>query len=187
MTKDDNGKTVRKAAAIVNPKSLECGNDTLNHWHPKQKELHLLAEPTEADQVWSDGSGGRVRFAWQVPVQKGGPWPSSFEDSLILTNIDWFKGIDQRKNQQPAEGESPPPKLEGPLRVAVETVVAQPDLATLGKDLHAMLRKSFAKAEFAVTMFERISLGDKVICPAYIADALTWLDKELAPSKKGAG
>jgi len=75
----------------------------------------------------------------------------------------------------------------GPLRVAVETVVAQPDLAVLGNDLHAMLRANFAKAEFAATMFERISLGDKVDCPAYIAEALAWLDKELVASKKGAG
>ncbi|WP_244119915.1 hypothetical protein, partial [Burkholderia gladioli] len=44
MTKDANGKTVRKAAAIDDPKFLECGNDTLNGWHPKQKELHLLAD-----------------------------------------------------------------------------------------------------------------------------------------------
>lgn len=186
VMKSDKDKTVRKAAAIVDPKLLECGNDTLNGWHPKHKELHLLADPTEADQVWNNGSGGRVRFAWQVPIPKGGPWPSSFEDSLILTNLDWFKGLDQPKNQKPAEGEAPPPKLVGPLRVAVETVVAQQDLAKLGKDLHVMLRKSFAKAEFAAIMFERISLGEKVVCPAYIADALAWLDKELAPSTKGA-
>lgn len=185
VTKDANDKTVRKAAAIADPTLLECGNDTLNGWHPKQKKLHLLAEPKEEDQVWSNGSGGRVRFAWQVPVPKGGPWPSSFEDSLILTNIDWFKGIKQQTSQAPVDGEAPLPKLVGPLRVAVETVVAQPDLAALGKDLHAMLRANFAKAEFAATMFERISLGDKVVCPAYIADALAWLDKELATSKKG--
>ncbi|UTH74434.1 AAA family ATPase [Chromobacterium sp. IIBBL 290-4] len=187
VTKNASGKTVRKAAAIDDPKLLECGNDTLNSWHPKQKKLHLLAEPKEADLVWSNGSGGRVRFAWQVPVRKGSPWPSSFEDSLILTNIDWFKGVEQKKNQPLAEGEAPPPKLAGPLRVAVETVVAQPDLSLLAKDLHTMLRENFAKAEFAATMFERISLGDKVACPAYIADALAWLDKELAPStRRGA-
>lgn len=186
VTKDANDKTVRKAAAIVDPNLLECGNDTLNGWHPKKKELHLLAEPKDADQVWSNENGGRVRFAWQVPVSKDGPWPSSFEDSLILTNIDWFKSIKQLNNQNPAESLVPPSKLVGPLRMAVETVVAQPDLAELGKALHAMLRGNFAKAEFAVTMFERISLGDKVVCPAYIADALTWLETELAPSKKGA-
>lgn len=185
VTTDANDKTIRKAAAIVDPKLLECGNDTLNGWHPKQKELHLLAEPKEADQVWSNGSGGRVRFAWQVPVPKGGPWPSSFEDSLILTNIDWFKGIEQQKNKKPVNGDVSPPKLVGPLRVAVETVIAQPDLSALCKDLHAMLRNNFAKAEFAATMFERISLGDKVACPVYIADALAWLEKELAPPTKG--
>jgi predicted ATP-dependent endonuclease of OLD family len=185
LTQDAKGNPVRKAAAIVDPKVLECGNDTLNGWHPKKKELHLLAEPAEADQVWTNGSGGRVRFAWQVPVPKGGPWPSSFEDSLILTNIDWFKGIDQKKGQKPVEGEVAPPKLVGPLRVVVETVVARPDAGELCKELHAMLRAKFAKAEFAATMFERISLGDKVTCPAYIADSLTWLDKELASSKKG--
>ena len=184
VTKDAEGKTVRKAAAIVDPKLLECGNDTLNGWHPRQKELHLLAEPNDADQVWSNGSGGRVRFAWQVPVPKDGPWPSSFEDSLILTNIDWFKGLKQEKSQEPNEGDVPPPKLVGPLRVAVETVVAHPNIAELGKKLHAMLRGNFAKAEFAATLFERISLGDTVICPAYIADALAWLDTELALSKK---
>lgn len=185
VTKDANGKTVRKAAAIGDPKLLECGNDTLNDWHPKHRKLHLLAEPTEADNVWSSGSGGRVRFAWQVPVAKDGPWPSSFEDSLILTNLDWFKGIEQKKNQPPADGEAPPPSLVGPLRQTVEKVVAQADLALLAKDLHTMLRKNFAKAEFAATMFERISLGDKLVCPAYISDALTWLDNELAPTKKG--
>ncbi len=185
LTQDAEGKLVRKAAAIVDPKVLECGNDTLNGWHPKKKELHLLAEPAEADQVWANGSGGRVRFAWQVPVQKGGSWPSSFEDSLILTNIDWFKGIDPKKGKKEVEGEVAPPKLVGALRVVVEIVVAQPDAEGLNRALHAMLRKKFAKAEFAATMFERISLGDKLNCPAYIADSLTWLEKELASSKKG--
>ncbi|MBL0938312.1 MAG: AAA family ATPase [Gemmatimonadaceae bacterium] len=186
VTKDAKGRAVRKAAAIVDPALLECGNDTLNGWHPKQKQLHLLAEPKDADQVWSNGNGGRVRFAWQIPVQKGGPWPSSFEDSLILANIDWFKDLGEQKNQKPAEDESPPPKPVGPLHAAVKTVIAQPDLVALGKDLHAMLRENFAKAEFAATMFERISLGDKVACPAYIADALAWLDTELALSKQGS-
>lgn len=180
-----NGNPVRKAAAIVDPKVLECGNDTLNSWHPKKKELHLLVEPAEPDQVWTNGSGGRVRFAWQVPVPKGGPWPSSFEDSLILTNIDWFKDIDQKKGQNPVDCEVTPPKLVGSLRKVVETVAANPDAGELCKSLHSMLRDDFPKAEFSATMFERISLGDQVICPAYIADSLTWLDKELAPSKKG--
>lgn len=184
VTKGANDRTVRKAAAIVDPKGLECGNDTLNCWHPKKKALHLLAEPAEADHTWSNGSGGRVRFAWQVPISKNGPWPSSFEDSFILTNLDWFKAIGQEKEKKSAAGEAAPPKVMGPLAVVVKTVLAQPDPAELCKELHTMLREDFAKAEFAVTIFERISIGAKVACPAYIADALVWLGKELAPSKK---
>ncbi|MGT4069811.1 UNVERIFIED_CONTAM: AAA family ATPase [Aeromonas hydrophila] len=184
VTKGENDKVIRKAAAIVDPNSLECGNDTLNSWHPKKKELHLLADPVEADQTWSNGSGGRVRFAWQVPVSQNGPWPSSFEDSLILSNIDWFKNIGQGIGKKPAEGEVATPKVKGPLRVAVNTVLAEQDPAKLCIALHSMLRENFAKAEFAVTMFERISVGDKLACPSYIADALAWLDNELAPSKK---
>lgn len=185
VTQDANGKTVRKAAAIVNPKTLECGNDTLNGWHPQKKQLDLLAEPAEADLVWKNGDGGRVRFAWQVPVPKAGPWPSSFEDSLILSNVDWFKNVAQLQGKALAAGEIAPPRMVGPMRVVVEKVVAQPDPVLLCQDLHAMLRDKFAKAEFAATMFERISLGDAVACPAYIVDALGWLDKELAPSKAG--
>lgn len=185
VTKGANDKTVRKATAIVDPKELECGNDTLNGWHPKKKELHLLAEPVDADHTWSNGSGGRVRFAWQVPVSKNGPWPSSFEDSLVLTNIEWFKTIGQEKGKKPAEGEAAPPKVIGPLAAIVDTVLDKPDPAELCKELHSLLREGFAKAEFAATMFERISMGAMVACPAYIADALVWLDKELAPSKKG--
>lgn len=184
VTKDAKGKTIRKAAAIVDPKGLECGNDTLNIWHPKKKDLHLLAEPADADHTWNNGSGGRVRFAWQVPIPKNGPWPSSFEDSLILTNLDWFKALGQEKDKKPAADEAAPPKVIGPLRVVVDTVLAKLDPAELCKELHSMLREKFAKAEFAATMFERISMGENVRCPAYISDALAWLDKELAPSKK---
>lgn len=186
VTQDAEGRTVRKAAAIVDPTALECGNDTLNGWHPMKKNLHLMGAPLVEDQVWSNGDGGRVRFAWQLPVPKGGPWPSSFEDSLILSNIDWFKAIPQQKTKLPAAGEVSPPKLVGPLRTVVEHVVAQPDPALLCKELHAMLRGKFAKAEFAATMFERIGLGDKVACPAYISDALRWLDEELSLTKTGA-
>ncbi|WP_343237720.1 AAA family ATPase [Stenotrophomonas sp. ISL-67] len=186
LGKDSKGDAVRRAAAIVDPKLLECGNDTLNGWHPKKRELNLLAEPAETDQVWTDGNGGRVRFAWQAPIPKDGPWPASFEDSLILTNIDWFKSIDRNSRKKLLEGGLPPPKLIGSLRKVVDIVTANPDNRDLCRALHGMLRAKFPKAEFAATMFERISLGDTVACPAYIADSLTWLDKELATSKKAS-
>lgn len=184
LTKNENDKTVRKAAAIDDPTKLECGNDTLNSWHPKQKQLHLMAEPEGKDHTWSNGNGGRVRFAWQVPIPKGGPWPSSFEDSFVLTNRKWFKALGGKTGENPSAGVEKSEKLKGPLAVVVNAVRTYQDPQALCIELHALLRASFGKAEFAATMFECISLGAKIRCPAYIADALQWLDKELTPLKK---
>lgn len=185
-TTDEDGKTKLKAAAAIDdPKLLECGNDTLLGWHPKLKALHLMAEPSDKELIWDSGNGGRVRFAWQVPVSKPGPWPSSFEDSLILTNLAWFKELGASQGKKPAAGSSAPPKLVGSLRIAVDTVAAYSDAAQLCGALHAMLRKDgFGKGEFATTLFEHISMGAQVKCPEYIGNALAWLEKELAPPAK---
>ncbi|MGJ7581431.1 AAA family ATPase [Variovorax sp. RHLX14] len=183
LTKEEN-KTVRKAAAIEDATQLECGNDTLNAWHPKKKELHLMAEPVDVDHTWSNGAGGRVRFAWQVPIPKGGPWPSSFEDALVLTNLEWFKKIGEEKGKKPQVGEVAQPKVIGALAAVAKAVVATPDPKALCIKLHALLREGFNKGDFSATMFERISMGDKVDCPGYIADALAWLDAELITPKK---
>lgn len=184
VIKEDD-KTVRRAAAIVDATLLECGNDTLNGWHPKKKQLNLMAEPAEVDHTWTNGNGGRVRFAWQVPIPKGGPWPSSFEDALVLTNLAWFKKIGESKGKKAKAGEEPQPKVIGALAAIVKTVLAEPEPKALCIKLHAQLRDGFKKGDFSATMFERISMGEDVNCPAYIADALTWLQTELSTSKKG--
>lgn len=185
LTKEDD-KTVRKAAAIEDATQLECGNDTLNGWHPQKKQLHLMAEPVDVDHTWSNGNGGRVRFAWQVPITKGGPWPSSFEDSLVLTNLAWFQKIGTKKDKKPQAGEEPQPKVIGALATLAKAAVATPDPKALCIKLHALLREGFNKGDFSATMFERISMGAQVNCPAYIADALSWLEAELTISKKGS-
>lgn len=186
LTKTAADKTVRLASPIDDPTTLECGNDTLNSWHPKLKPLHLMSEPQDEDMIWSNGSGGRVRFAWQLPVPTGGPWPSSFEDSLVLSNIDWFKALAEAKGKKTPPGEEAPEKLRGPLASVVRTVQANSDAKVLCSKLHELLRNNFNKGDFAATMFERVSLDNNVDCPTYIADALAWLEKELAPLKKGA-
>lgn len=183
-TKNANNKTVYTASPIDDPTKLECGNDTLNSWHPKLKQLHLMSEPEAKDHTWSDENGGRVRFAWQTQVPKGGPWPSSFEDSLVLSNIDWFKALAEPKDTKTSAEEDTHEKIRGPLASVVRTVQANSDANVLCGKLHELLRTSFNKGEFAATMFERASMDDKVACPDYIADALGWLETELAPLKK---
>jgi hypothetical protein len=50
------------------------------------------------------------------------------------------------------------------------------------KDLHALMRDSFSKGDFAASIFERVAAGEDVTCPKYIADALAWLQDELDPA-----
>jgi len=161
------GRVTWKAAPIEAPEVLACGNDTLRSWHPIKKELkEFVGLPSDA-KIWTDDEGNRVRFAWQDPIPSGGPWPSSFEDAFILTNLEWFRS---------RTGE------RGALGRAVSTVVDHEDPQALNRALHELLRDSFSKGDFAATLFERLCAGEKLKCPDYIVDALMWLQRELNPT-----
>ena len=48
--------------------------------------------------VWNEIEDCHVYFAWQLPIAKANNcWPSTFEDSLVLTNVSWFKGLMDEK------------------------------------------------------------------------------------------
>lgn len=150
--------------------NLECGNDTLTGWHPKLTSLNDFMGLSNEHKVWTSESGGSVRFAWQTPVPEDGAWPSSFEDSLILTNLSWFKDkVDEK----------------GALGSASRTVTKHSSPDDLNKALHKLLRGSFKKGDFAATLLEHLSSGEPLHCPAYISDALTWLEEELKPTNTG--
>ncbi len=174
-----NGRTVRKAQPIGSQNDLRCGNNTLTEWHPRIHAIDGLKAPTEKDLVWDEKTGLKVRFAWQVPIPAAdNSWPSSFEDALILSNLDWFRALGQ--------GDAGGRKIElkGALGQAVATlkdVAAPPGLA---KALHDMLRDRFNKGDFAATLLEHMNAGAKIACAAYIADALSWLANELTPGTK---
>lgn len=160
------GRKVWKAEAIEDPTDMVSGNHTLCSWHPVLSELSNYAGLPEEGKVWTGPTGVRVRFAWQNQIPPGGLWPSSFEDAFVLSNLDWFRGLEDEK---------------GALGAAARTVNVSPDPQSLIRSLHEMLRGSFGKGEFAVTLFERLSSGTSLKCPEYITDALAWLQTELAP------
>ncbi|MDT4796840.1 AAA ATPase domain protein [compost metagenome] len=169
-SKGANNRTYWTAAAITDPSTLKSANDTLKLWHPARSGLEDLAKVTDDQKVWTSANGGRVRFAWQMPIPADGPWPSSFEDSFILTNVDWFKGQVE---------------ATGPLGKAAGEAAQHTDRAQLNEALHGMLRDSFKKGDFAATLFEHLSRDTPLQCPHYIADALSWLDSELKPLSVG--
>jgi len=168
---------------------LKCGNATLREWHPKLSNVEDFKALTPAQLTWAGPPDCKVRFAWQMPVSEAGDeWPTTFEDSLILSNIDWFKGLNKlaedaevaKAKDQHNDGATAKPPT-GVLADAAETVAAAATTADLIPALHALMRDSFSKGDFAASIFERVAAGEDVACPKYIADALTWLQDELDP------
>ncbi|MCP1574180.1 putative ATP-dependent endonuclease of OLD family [Herbaspirillum rubrisubalbicans] len=178
--KNAKGKTVRAAVHIAGQEGIECGNDTLGSWHPKLADFNSYGKPTNAHLVWDSETGVKVRFAWQLPVAAASEqWPSSFEDSLILSNIDWFKNLENEKDK---DGKKV--VYRGALRKVIDIVADHPDHVELLKELHAMLRGSFSKGDFAASIFEHMENGQKLVCPAYIHDALDWLHQQLTAKRE---
>jgi predicted ATP-dependent endonuclease of OLD family len=179
-TQNEKGRTVRAAVHIAGQVGIECGNDTLGSWHPKLLDFKDYAKPTAAQLVWASESGSKVRFAWQLPVAAASEqWPSSFEDSLILSNIDWFKNLENEKDK-----ENKKVVHRGALAKVIGLVLDYPDHGELLKKLHEMLRGSFSKGDFAASIFERLEREQRLVCPAYISDALSWLNEQLTSKSK---
>lgn len=176
-TVNADGDEVMLAVANHGQTGLSCGNATLRKWHPVKSALEDFKEPKDKDSIW-EGGGCKVRFAWQLPVSEAGNWwPSSFEDSLILTNAPWFKAIPNRKGEDGKKLKHP----TGALGAVVRKVVGAKTSEELGKQLHALMHGPFSKGDFAATIFEQLTAGADIRCPKYIADALEWLQAELEP------
>jgi len=179
-----NGEPTKRLVAVANTgqAGLHCGNPTLRGWHPKLEMLDDLKNPTDAQLVWGEAAAGLVRFAWQLPVaEANGSWPSSFEDSLVLTNMPWFKGLMEGKaGDDGVEVEPPTGALGSVARAAADAG----SVAEMIKALHTVMHGSLNKGEFAASIFEQLSSDEPVVCPKYIADALAWLQAQLEPSKE---
>lgn len=186
------GKPRWMATANTGQAGLKSGNSTLRDWHPKLQDVEDFKVPTPAQLIWTGASECKVRFAWQLPVaEASSQWPTTFEDSLVLTNIDWFKGLNKlaeeaeaakasgQKNADDNKKVRPP---TGALANVAEAVAGAATAVDLLTDLHALMRNSFNKGDFAASIFERVAAGEDVKCPKYIADALTWLQDELDPA-----
>lgn len=188
------GKKSWTATANTGQAGLKCGNATLRQWHPQLEALEHFRAPSDADLVWTGAPDCKVRFAWQLPVvEASNEWPTTFEDSLILTNIEWFKELSRlAEDAETSEGEdkvksadvAPEKKIKPPtgaLAAAARVVAGATTHAELVTAVHALMHGSFSKGDFAASIFELVASGGEVTCPKYIADALAWLQDELDP------
>ncbi|WP_445178573.1 AAA family ATPase [Pseudomonas sp. McL0111] len=178
------GDPTKKLVAVANmgQVGLHCGNPTLRGWHPKLQQLDDFKSPTDAQLVWTEIADCVVRFAWQLPISEAdGNWPSTFEDSLVLTNIPWFKELmNEKVDEEGAEVEVPTGALASVAKKVAEATSASELLGAL----HTLMHSSFNKGDFAASIFERVSSGEPVVCPKYIADALAWLQTQLEPGQE---
>lgn len=179
-----NGDPTKKLVAVANTgqAGLHCGNPTLRGWHPKLQQLDDFKSPTDAQLVWTETADCVVRFAWQLPIAEADDsWPSTFEDSLVLTNIPWFKELmNEKVDEDGVEVEVP----TGALASVAKRVAEAPSAPELLGALHTLMHSSFNKGDFAASIFERVSSGELVECPKYIADALAWLQTQLEPNQE---
>lgn len=159
------GKPSKKLVAVANigKAGLQCGNQTLRNWHPKLTNLDDFKNPTEVQLVSKEDSGCLVRFAWQLPVTEAdGQWPSTFEDSIILSNLSWFKGLMKEKSDIEGKKFKPP---KGALGSVARSVAGQENISQLLSDLHTLMHGSFNKGDFAASIFEKIATEEQIACP----------------------
>ncbi|MGB5116018.1 AAA family ATPase [Providencia alcalifaciens] len=176
--------TILVAVANTGQSGLQCGNPTLRGWHPKLQKLEDFKNPKDEHLVWNEIVDCSVRFAWQLPVAEAdNQWPSTFEDSLILRNIPWFKQlIDENVDSDGKQIKQP----KGALGSVARKVADNDNIPDLLAALHNLMHGSFNKGDFAASIFEMIASNEPIACPKYIEDALEWLQTQLEPSKEMA-
>lgn len=171
ITDLDAGKA-RAALPVARGNEQITNNPTIRHWmrvaglgHDVDTLLDLDIEQKvqEIDVLYS------IRIAYQTPVmirlprtaEESEALPNTFEDSLVLSNIEHFAG-------KPGRG------LLRAFRGAIQNADSS---EALGAVLFEKLRTG-DKAEFALEV-----LGDpqfsQLVVPAYIHEGLTWLQSKL--------
>jgi predicted ATP-dependent endonuclease of OLD family len=141
-------------------KGYRTGNDTLKKWLPQKESIDELYSCTYDEKI---SKNGKVRVAYQTPVNVNGSevLPYTFEDSLTLSNMDFFKGIDS------ATG----------LLGKMQNALSKTDISEACKEMFESLLKG-KKAEMALELlFHKDPQG--IETPQYIAEGLKWLEDSL--------
>ncbi|WP_433860427.1 AAA family ATPase [Pseudomonas thivervalensis] len=168
----------KKSAVPVKRKAAqETNNPTLRNWVTAQKVGHdvdTLLDLDDEHKAQQIDDLFAIRIAYQTPIKIRLPsteneaeaLPNTFEDSLVLSNVQHFK---QKKGQG----------LTKPFAVALRESKTADDL---GRALFDALREG-DKAKFALQV-----LGDPdftmLTVPEYIREGLVWLEEKLKKKSK---
>ena len=149
-------------------------NATLKEWLPKNSEFDALVEMGIEKKVIEHDPLFAVRVAFQTSVAKtlgGGEakkieiFPSTFEDSMVLQNVEFFKKLDGND-------------LTRKIRDALD---AAPDWKVTATELYSALDTG-SKASFALDILSGDGF-ESLTVPNYIAEGLKWLENRLRANK----
>ncbi len=155
----DNNKKIQPEIG----KNIRTGNSSLKEWIPKKENLDDLF----AEKLNKTSSSGLVRVAYQYPISVSFAGkdetaiPYTFEDALVLSNLDAFKKIKKSK---------------GLLKKMVDSIKK----STLDEACESMFDalNDSKKAEMALELLFMID-PKELKPPIYIHEGLAWLDEQL--------
>lgn len=166
----DNSKTPPKEKLRkCQPKKVsnqETNNDTLKSWNPRLNDIDKLLDLEFKDKVLKDNPI-RVAFQNEINIKGKKVYPYTFEDALVVENIEIFKLIS---------------KSSGLLKKMVESA-NETDIANVAKKAYDAINAEGAKkAEFAldVLYFEN---PENLNTPKYIKEGLIWIEEQLKSNK----
>lgn len=149
-------------------KGFKTNNDTLKKWLP-QKELVDDLLKLENDAKIKENLPIRVAYQELVILLSEKIYPYTFEDSLILENLDTFKSI---------------PSSTGLLKKMIEATKEENIKELAQKVYEEITNKNAKKAEFALDVLYYED-PKKIKPPAYIKNGLEWVASQLKKDKQG--
>lgn len=147
-------------------KKYRSSNDTLKIWLPKIEDLNGLLDLTEGKKI---SENSLIRVAYQCPLnvsltdggEKEEVIPYTFEDALVLSNIQLFKDMN---------------KSTGLIK-KMSVALSKTSLAEAAKAMFDALGDG-KKAEMALELFY-LKEPKELTPPAYISEGLDWLQEKL--------
>lgn len=141
-------------------------NDTLKIWNPKFTEVDKLIELKFEEKLLVDFP---IRVAYQSEIDLSGikVYPYTFEDALVLENVDKFKSISA---------------TSGLLKKMVQAAMEDDVINSAQKAYEAINSEGAKKAEFALDVMY-FEAPEELKVPTYIKEGLNWLENLLKPIK----
>ena len=141
-------------------------NDTLKKWNPNLTGVDELIKLKFEDKLLTDYPI-RVAYQTEIDLSETKVYPYTFEDALVLENINKFKAITA---------------TSGLLKRMVEAANDEDKNIVAKKSYDAINSDGVKKAEFALDVLYFEAPEDLKV-PNYIKEGLDWLEEVLRPIK----